>query len=156
MHLYDKIVYTREEYTALRKLNRECFLEDPEGYCENQIDFDPPYEISVSGTEYIMSKFCEGIGFLNKSFKLELPYFPSFDEMYKLNYKLPNKIDYGVCYSVLASHMRVQYVSHNIAFTYSSGDLGSKLVIHYPTQSQEFVEYAKSIIHNGYRENVRS
>lgn len=156
MHLYDKPAYLKSKYQLLRQLNRECFQVDPEKYCREQIDYDPNYELGVDGEEYVMGKFIKGIRYLNRTYKLKLPQFPSYDEMYKLNFRLPAKIDFAVKYMVATTHLKTQYVSHNIAFTYAVSDTNERLVIHYPRQTQDMIDYARFIIANGYREYVRS
>lgn len=156
MHLYDKPAYTKEEYRQLRALNRECFKLDPEKYIQNQVDYDPCYEIGVEGNEYVLALFIKGIRYINREYKLRLPQFPSYDEMYKLNFKLPAKIDFVVKYMVAVTHLKTQYVSHNIAFTYSVGDEREQLIIHYPSHNEETEKLARYIIRNGYREHVYS
>lgn len=154
MHLYDKPAYTREEYLALRAENRECFYDEPIEYCKKQIDFDPVYEISIDNQVYVMDKFIKGIRYLNKVYNTKVPNFPSFDEVYKLNFKLPNRINFAVRYFSSALFLKTMYVSQNIAFTYAVGDIGDELVIHYPAQTEEFIELARHIIANNYREDV--
>ena len=156
MYLYDKPAYSKKDYLQLRAFNRECFRLDPEHYIQNQIDYDPCYEIGVNGEEYVLAFFIKGIRYLNRKYKAKIPSFPSYDEIYKLNFKLPAKIDFAVKRMVAVTHMKTQYVSHNIAFTYSFSDTNEQLIIHYPSHTEETEALARFIISNGYREDVYS
>ncbi len=82
--------------------------------------------------------------------------FTSFDEMYKLNFRLPSDIDFILRHNNTPFYLKTQYVSHNIAFTYAVGDMGDKLQIHYPANTSEVKKLARFIIQNGFREYVRS
>lgn len=156
MHLYDKYSYSMKDYKELREKNRLCFQADVEHYCRNQIDYEPKYEIGVEGREYVMCKFIKGLRHINKTYGEKITVFTSFDEMYKLNFRLPSNIDFMVMHNSAVTFMKTRYVSHNIAFTYAVGDRGSQLQIHYPANTPEVEELAKFIIRNGFREYVRS
>lgn len=116
MFLYDKPVYTEEEYKNLRRLNRVCFQKNPIEYCKNQVEWKPNYEIKIDNQVFYMEKWLDGLRYIKRNYNIKLSYLPSFGLLYFLGNKMPTNINYIICVKDLGNEDEILYSSHSCRF----------------------------------------
>ena len=152
VHIFNKLVYTKEEYERLRRENRKFFKIDPEYYCSKQVDYEPTYELSINGNVYVTDVFTKGIRYINKYFNEDCVFVPAFDHLLNLSYKLPPYFDYAVRKQASAIALVTSYVSRDYAFTHTITDTENHLKVYFPRPlSERDRKEIDRIIDNGYR-----
>lgn len=116
MIVWKEYVYNEDDYRHIKKINREAFKADPEGYCSRQSEFTLRYIVEVDGVTYYLQHWIKGLRRMRMHYGARISKYNTAMDLFRLKKGLPKNIGFLKFYQDVGDDLLVKYISHEVMF----------------------------------------